>query len=40
MEFPLIVSDHEVIISVPEIIIFVSEIIIFWGQNDHNRPRK
>ena len=37
MEFPLIVSDHEVIIAVPEIIIFVSEIIIFWGQNDHNR---
>ncbi len=38
MEFPLIVSDQEVIISVPEIIIFMSEIIIFWGQNDHNRP--
>lgn len=31
MEFPLIVSDHEVIISVPEIIIFMSEIIIFGG---------
>ena len=37
MEFPLIVSDQEVIISVPEIIIFMSEIIIFGGQNDHNR---